>query len=98
MMINANSQPHSFAIHGTLKGANTAPTFAPELKIPVAKDRSFLGKYSAGTLIAAGKFPASPNARNALAKMNPSTDAGTAARPNQPNVVNMNSPIGFAYA
>ena len=33
-----------------------APTFAPELKIPVAKARSFFGKYSAVALIAAGKI------------------------------------------
>ena len=39
-----------------------APTFAPELKIPVAKARSFFGKYSAVALIAAGKLPASPSA------------------------------------
>ena len=41
----------------------SAPMDAPELKIDVAKARSFLGKYSAVTLIAAGKLPASPRAR-----------------------------------
>ena len=37
-----------------------APTFEPELKMPVARARSFLGNHSATVLIAAGKFPASP--------------------------------------
>ena len=43
-------------------GAARAPTDAPELKIDVAKARSFLGKYSAVTFMAAGKLPASPSA------------------------------------
>ena len=41
-------------------GAATAPMFAPELNIPVASARSFLGNHSATVFIAAGKFPASP--------------------------------------
>ena len=44
-------------------GATRAPMDAPELKIEVAKALSFLGKYSAVTLMAAGKLPASPRAR-----------------------------------
>lgn len=60
--MNAVSHPHSSAITGTVSGATMAPTFAPELKIPVAKARSFFGKYSAVALIAAGKLPASPSA------------------------------------
>ena len=38
---NAFSQPQCSAIQGTVSGANTAPMFAPELKMPVAKERSF---------------------------------------------------------
>ena len=48
-----------------MSGAASAPTEAPELKIDVANARSFFGKYSAVTLMAAGKLPASPSARTA---------------------------------
>ena len=48
-------------------GAIRAPIEAPELKIDVAKARSFFGKYSAVTLMAAGKLPASPRASMHLA-------------------------------
>ena len=65
MMMNAISQPKCLARTGMVSGAAKAPTEAPELKIEVAKARSFLGKYSAVTLMAAGKFPASPRARMA---------------------------------
>ena len=41
-------------------GAAKAPTVEPALKMEVEYARSFFGKYSAVTLIAAGKFPASP--------------------------------------
>ena len=54
-------------------GAARAPTVAPALKILVAKARSFFGKYSAVALIAAGKFPASPNASTKRAKMKRTT-------------------------
>ena len=46
-------------------GAANAPTEAPLLKSAVANARSFFGKYNAVTLMAAGKLPASPNARSA---------------------------------
>ncbi len=52
-----------------LTGARSAPTVAPALKIEVAKARSFFGKYSAVTLMAAGKFPASPIPRITRAAM-----------------------------
>jgi hypothetical protein len=71
---------------------------APELNIPVANDRSFLGKYSAVTLIAAGKLPASPNASNAREKINPTTDTGTAAIPIPPRRFTRNSQMGIASA
>ena len=73
MMINAISQPKAFAIKGIEIGAARAPTVAPALKILVAKALSFLGKYSAVVLMAAGKFPASPIAKINLAKMNKAT-------------------------
>ena len=65
MMMNAISQPKNFAITGIVSGAASAPTDEPELKIEVENARSFFGKYSAVTLIAAGKLPASPSARTA---------------------------------
>ena len=65
MMMNAISQPHHLASGGIVRGAASAPTDAPELKIDVANARSFFGKYSAVTLMAAGKLPASPSARMA---------------------------------
>ena len=58
--MKAISQPYTPKIQGTKIGAATAPIFAPELKIPVASARSFLGNHSATVLIAAGKLPASP--------------------------------------
>ena len=63
MMMKAVSHPQFVLIQGTVSGARMAPTLVPELKIPVAKDLSFLGKYSDVALIAAGKFPASPKAK-----------------------------------
>ena len=63
MMMNAISQPNAFASRGMVAGAAKAPTEAPELKIEVANARSFFGKYSAVTLMAAGKLPASPRPR-----------------------------------
>ena len=65
MMMKAISQPIAWARMGIVSGAANAPTEAPALKSDVAKARSFLGKYSAVTLIAAGKLPASPRARMA---------------------------------
>ena len=78
---NVNSHPQCEAIHGTVSGASKAPIFEPELKIPVAKERSFLGKYSAVALIAAGKFPDSPNPKTALAIINPRTDTDMVENP-----------------
>ena len=63
MMMKAHSQPMLRANNGIVAGAAKAPTDAPLLKMAVEKARSFFGKYSAVTLIAAGKFPASPTAR-----------------------------------
>ena len=63
MIMKAHSQPRDFARGGMHRGAARAPTDAPALKIEVAKARSFLGKYSAVVLMAAGKLPDSPSAR-----------------------------------
>jgi hypothetical protein len=57
-MIKAHCQPQLMRIQGTVNGASIAPIFVPEFHIPVANDLSFLGKYSAVALIAAGKLPA----------------------------------------
>ena len=70
MMMKAISHPKASASGGMLIGAANAPTDAPALKIEVANARSFLGKYSAVTLMAAGKFQLSPNARMARQKRN----------------------------
>ena len=77
MMMNAISHPNAAARGGMVAGATRAPTDAPALKIDVAKARSFLGKYSAVVLMAAGKFPASPRARmlRAARKSHTLTDA-----------------------
>ena len=61
-------------IHGTTSGVASAPTFVPELKMPVASARSRFGNHSATTLIAAGKFPASPSPSANRAKMKPATE------------------------
>ena len=50
--MNAACQPHVTAIHGTSAGAMIAPTFVPELKIPVASARSRFGNHIATALIA----------------------------------------------
>ena len=63
MMMKAHSQPNFTARGGIRSGAARAPTEAPALKMEVAKARSFFGKYSAVTLMAAGKLPDSPRAR-----------------------------------
>ena len=63
MMMKAHSQPKALASGGIRSGAARAPTEAPALKMDVAKARSFLGKYSAVVLMAAGKLPDSPKAR-----------------------------------
>ena len=63
MITNAISHPQALASNGMLKGAIRAPIEAPALKMEVAYARSFFGKYSAVTLMAAGKLPASPSAR-----------------------------------
>ena len=48
-------------IQGTTSGVTSAPMLVPELKMPVARARSFLGNHSATALIEAGKLPASPS-------------------------------------
>ena len=50
-----------------------APTLAPELKMPVASERSLCGNHSAVVLMAAGKLPDSPRPRQKRAMPNCST-------------------------
>src|SRR5580704_121930 len=69
----AHCQPILKAIHGTARGATVAPTFVPELKMPVARARSFLGNHSATVFTAAGKFPDSPRPSANLAVAKPDT-------------------------
>jgi hypothetical protein len=71
---------------------------APELKMPVANERSALGKYSAVAFSAAGKLPASPSARMARAMMKPHTEAGNAARPSAPSTLLKALPTWIEYA
>ena len=46
-----------------MSGARMAPTLVPELKMPVASERSLCGNHSATVLMAAGKLPDSPRPR-----------------------------------
>jgi hypothetical protein len=98
IIIKAASQPRCWAIQGTERGANTAPILAPELKMPVEKDLSFLGKYSAVAFMAAGKLPASPKPNKALDSINPSIETGTAVNPTKPMMPATAVPSGTANA
>ena len=81
MMMKAISQPKASAKAGMLSGAIKAPIEAPALKIEVARARSFLGKYSAVTLMAAGKLPDSPIASIMRQPMNSHTLTVSPKRP-----------------
>src|SRR5688572_11971018 len=74
VQINACLHPNAPNIHGTITGAITAPILVPELNMPVASARSFLGNHSATALIAVGKLPASLIPRKALTAPNPNVD------------------------
>ncbi len=95
--MKANCQPQCKAIQGTVSGASMAPTFAPELNIPVANDLSFFGKYSAVAFIAAGKLPASPNANTARETMKPNIETGI-TRPTAEKTPEKIPPISMEYA
>src|SRR5256885_987979 len=60
---NAERHPQCEAMRGAISGVTIAPTLVPALKMPVAKERSFLGNHSATHLMLAGNTPASPNPR-----------------------------------
>ena len=62
------------------------------MKIEVAKARSFLGKYSAVTLIAAGKLPASPAASTARHARKSHTDAVMPIMPRKPAALSHSVP------
>src|SRR5215213_11547394 len=78
VMMNAHCQPQLMAMKGTASGAAMAPTFDPELKMPVASARSFFGNHSATVLIEAGKFPASPRPRKKRAMPKPKAERASA--------------------
>ena len=69
----AACQPKCTVTQGTMSGARIAPTFAPELKMPVASERSLCGNHSATVLMAAGKLPDSPSPRKKRAMPNSKT-------------------------
>src|ERR1043165_6532358 len=72
--MNADFQPHLEVSQKTTGGVTIAPMLVPELNIPVASARSFLGNHSATVLIAAGKLPASPRPSRKRTAMKPATD------------------------
>src|SRR5918912_870304 len=76
--MKASCQPYVTAIQGTASGAAIAPTFEPELKMPVASARSFFGNHSATVLIEAGKLPASPRPRKKRAMPKPKAERASA--------------------
>src|SRR5258707_11967838 len=82
--MKAERQPRAKAITGMAAGAMMAPTFAPELKMAVAKARSRFGNQRATALMAEGKFPPSltPSATRAVKKppTEPTSACAIAAR------------------
>ena len=78
VMMKAACQPHFTAMIGTMSGARIAPTFEPELKMPVASARSRRGNHSATVFTAAGKFAASENPSAARAAAKPNTEPAKA--------------------
>src|SRR5688572_8802656 len=97
----AHCQPQASVIQGTASGVNSAPTFVPELNIPVASARSFFGNHSATVLIDAGKLPASPSPSRKRTIMKPTTEANEVVvetTPNQFRSAAPTTPIGTAHA
>ena len=92
MMMKLISQPQYLAMSGIVSGAASAPTEEPALKIDVANARSFFGKYSAVTLMAAGKLPASPSARTARHARKSQTDVVTPIIPKKPTALRAEVP------
>ncbi len=66
--------------------------------MPVARERSFFGKYSAVALIAMGKLPASPIASTARESIKPAIDTGITARPMAALSEAIPAPIGTENA
>src|SRR6186997_1335122 len=99
--MNASYHPQASTIAGTSSGVASAPIFVPELKIPVARARSFFGNHSATVLIEAGKLPASPNPSKNRTMMNPRTDMNAVdveMYPNQLSTTAAAVPIGTTHA
>src|SRR5437667_9766988 len=78
VVTNAVRQPKRRVIHGMMTGAIMAPRFAPELKMPVASERSLCGNRSATVLTADGKLPASPRPITKRARPKPTADRAKA--------------------
>src|SRR5512142_1579731 len=76
--INAACQLQAAIIAGTAIGAIIAPTLVPELNIPVARARSFLGNHSATVFLAAGKLPDSLRPSSPRHNPKPNTPFATA--------------------
>ena len=70
---------------------------APELKIPVANERSLAGNQSPTVFIAAGKFPDSPIAKMTRLNIKPNTETGK-AMPKKLNMGAITPPISTAKA
>src|SRR2546426_10621 len=68
-MKKAQRHPNQTVRTGATSGVSTAPILVPELKIPVASARSFLGNHSATALMLAGNTPDSPRPSEERAKM-----------------------------
>src|SRR5687767_13344249 len=88
-------------MRGTSNGVARAPIFVPELKIPVARARSFFGNHSATVFMDAGKFPASPRPRINRTMINPTTEANAVdceTTPKEASTAAPATPIGTAQA
>src|ERR1017187_5944194 len=70
---NAYRQPNRTTMKPTIKGIIVGPMLVPELKMPVANERSRLGNHSAVVFTAAGKLPASPSPSRNRTMPNPIT-------------------------
>src|SRR5271167_239604 len=73
VQMKAACHPHLAATAAIRAGAMKADALEPELKRPVARARSSEGNHSVVALMAAGKFPDSPNPRKTRAMQKPMT-------------------------
>jgi len=71
--MKAQRQSSHNTMAGTRIGVTIAPILPPELKMPVASARSFLGNHSATALVPAGNAPPSPTPSTTRETMKPVT-------------------------